>query len=275
MMIVSRRRLAAAYDADAQTYITAVEGADGQALETAVRDAINAFVVGCKGDGIWSAIRAICILAGARTVAGALVPLVGAAPTNVGFVSGDYNRKLGLKGNGAGGGSTKRLDTNRNNTADPQNSRHACVWVSEAGPFSVNMRLIAAGNTASNGDTNLTTPSSLDPISGTWLGGSMNGTCASAPNQAFGSNVQLGFFGINRSASASFTFRNNANLFTITQSSSSPQSKIYGVFAIANDASAQYFGGRIAFYSIGESLNMDLLRGRVSTLMTALAAAIP
>ena len=32
----------AAYDTDAQTYITAVEAADGQALETAVKDAINA-----------------------------------------------------------------------------------------------------------------------------------------------------------------------------------------------------------------------------------------
>jgi hypothetical protein len=43
---------------------------------------VNAFVKGCKADGIWSAIKASCILAGADTLAGALVPLVGAAPTN-------------------------------------------------------------------------------------------------------------------------------------------------------------------------------------------------
>jgi len=61
-------------DPDAQAYITAVETADGQALETAVRTAINNFVVGCKADGIWNAIKASCILAGARTLAGALVP---------------------------------------------------------------------------------------------------------------------------------------------------------------------------------------------------------
>ena len=72
----------AAYDPDAQSYITAVEAADGQALEVGVRDAINAFVVGCKSDGIWAAIKAACIMAGARTLAGALVPLVGTAPTN-------------------------------------------------------------------------------------------------------------------------------------------------------------------------------------------------
>jgi hypothetical protein len=57
-----------------------------------------------------TAIKASCILAGARTLAGALVPLAGAAPTNVGpFVSGDYNRKTGLVGDG----STKYLNSNR------------------------------------------------------------------------------------------------------------------------------------------------------------------
>ena len=78
------------YDTDAGNYIQAVEGpaGDNQVLEPAVRQAINNFVVGCKQDGIWSAIKASCILAGARTLNGALVPLVGTAPTNNNFVSG-------------------------------------------------------------------------------------------------------------------------------------------------------------------------------------------
>jgi hypothetical protein len=41
------------FDADAKTYITAVETSDGQDLEPGVRAAINDFVVGCKADGIW------------------------------------------------------------------------------------------------------------------------------------------------------------------------------------------------------------------------------
>jgi hypothetical protein len=88
---------------EALTYIAAVEAADGQALEPAVKLAINAFIKGCKNDGIWPAIKASCILAGARTLTGALVPLVGTAPTNVDglFVSGDYNRKTGLVGTGS------------------------------------------------------------------------------------------------------------------------------------------------------------------------------
>ena len=55
------------YDADASAYILAVEAADGQTLEPATRSAINKFVVGCKADGIWAAIKASCIMAGART----------------------------------------------------------------------------------------------------------------------------------------------------------------------------------------------------------------
>jgi hypothetical protein len=66
-------------DADAAAYIAAVEAADGQALEAGVRWNIDQFVRGCKADGIWTAIKASCILSGARTLSGALVPLVGSA----------------------------------------------------------------------------------------------------------------------------------------------------------------------------------------------------
>jgi len=96
------------FDSDASTYIDAVETADGQSLETGVRIAINDFVLGCKQDQFWDAIKASCILAGARTLDGALVPLVGTAPTNFSFVAADYDRKTGLKGNG----TFKRVDTN-------------------------------------------------------------------------------------------------------------------------------------------------------------------
>ena len=115
-------------DADATDYLAAVQAADGQVLEPAVRLAVNSFVKGCKADGIWTAIKASCILAGARTLAGALVPLVGAAPTNFNFVSGDYNRKTGLVGDG----STKYLDSNRYANAELQNSRHLAVYATQA-----------------------------------------------------------------------------------------------------------------------------------------------
>jgi hypothetical protein len=84
---------------------------------------VDQFVIGCKSDGIWNSLKASCILAGARTLNGALVPLVGTAPTNFNFVSADYNRETGLKGNG----STKYLNSNRANNADPQDNFHMAV----------------------------------------------------------------------------------------------------------------------------------------------------
>lgn len=129
---VSRSKSYPAFDPDALAYIQRVEGPNGdnQPLEEGVRQAIDAFVVGAKADGIWDAIKASCILAGARTLDGALQPLVGPAPTNFNFVSGDYNRKTGLKGDGA----TKYLDSNRPGDADPLTDFHAAVWQAELAP---------------------------------------------------------------------------------------------------------------------------------------------
>ena len=87
------------FDPDALDYINRVETADGERLEPRVRTAINQFVLGCKADGIWTSLVTSCIMAGARTVAGAITPLVGNAPTNNNFVAGDYSRTLGLLGN--------------------------------------------------------------------------------------------------------------------------------------------------------------------------------
>jgi len=94
----------------AGAYIAAVEAADGQALESGVKTAITNFVAGCRADGIWNAIKASCILAGARTLSGALVPLVGTAPTNFNFW-GDAdpywaNVSLLLRMNGTNGSTT-------------------------------------------------------------------------------------------------------------------------------------------------------------------------
>ena len=241
-------------DADALAYITAVEAADGQALETAVKDAINAFVVGCKADGIWSAIKASCILAGARTLNGALVPLVGAAPTNNNFVSGDYNRKTGLVGNG----STKSLNANRADNADPQNSKHVAVYISSLP--SVTSFYIASGN--SNG-INLSV-SSTDTFS----------RLNSLNQVTTGGAASVGLAGLSRSSSASYTLRKtNANT-NIVDTSQSPLTTSISIFT-RTDSPTFYSNARLSFYSIGTSLDLALLDARVTTLMSAFAAAIP
>ena len=111
--------LAPTYDPDAQAYITAVEAADGQALESGVRDAVNTLVLALKTNSLWTPALQLLLPSGARTLTGALVPLKGAAPTNNGFVSGDYSRKLGL---GQTNNTTKWLNSNVLQNSLPTNT---------------------------------------------------------------------------------------------------------------------------------------------------------
>jgi hypothetical protein len=245
-------------DVDATAYLAAVEAADGQALEPAVRSAVDAFVFGCKQDCIWPAIKASCILAGARTLSGALVPLVGTAPTNVGglFVSGDYNRKTGLVGNG----STKYLDSNRNNNADPQNSNHQAVWISTAASGAAKIYLGA-------GVTDVGTTHIVRSTAG-FFGSRNRNQIDNSPISA----AVTGFGGHSRSGSISYTIRANSANYTATVSSETSYSG--NVFIFATNPASLYTNGRLAFYSIGESLDLALLDARVTTLIQAIDAAI-
>lgn len=249
------------FDPDAAAYIRAVEIADTQALEPGVKRAIDNFVRGCKSDGIWSAIKASCILAGARTLAGALTPLAGPAPTNNGpFVSGDYNRKTGLVGNG----SSKYLDTNRNNNADGQDSNHQALWLTSA--MSISQACIGAGG-ASTGTSSISTTSGA-----LFNYRSRNGT----PITGGSSSGTTGLVGISRAASAGYDSRDNGATTARTQASQSAYSGNVFVFARESAGSAGlYTGARIAFYSVGEALNLSQLDARVSTLITAIGNAIP
>jgi len=252
---------APALDPDAAVYIAAVEAADTQALEPAVRAAINDFVVGCKADGIWAAIKASCILAGARTLTGALVPLVGAAPTNVGglFVSGDYDRKTGLVGNG----STKYLDSNRAGNTDPQNNAHQAIFASSAG--TATRRYIGNNTAGSVGASHIARAAQLV----------FRNQSSGAGSLTAGSEV-TGFMGSSRSSSNSFTARFSASNNTVTSSSETPLAINFYVFATNLDGAVQTAtDARLAFYSIGESLDLAFLDARVTALINAFAAAIP
>ena len=240
-------------DPDAGAYIAAVEAADGQLLEFGVGKAINDFVVGCKQDKIWDAIKASCILAGARTLNGALVPLAGTAPTNFNFVSGDYNRKTGLVGDG----SSKYLDSNRNNNADPQNSKHVSVYINTLG--SLGFMGSGAGSTA--GITQL-----------------YGNTSYLVRNNQTGSATTIGasatgLFGTSRNSGTSYAARRGGVQTTVNTISQTPNNANLLVF---NISTLTYFtNARLAFYSIGESLDLALLDARVTALITAFGVAIP
>jgi hypothetical protein len=260
-------KVAPAGDPDVLAYIAAVEAADGQSLEEGVATAFTDFIVGCKADGIWSAIKASCILAGARTLSGALVPLVGTAATNFNFVSADYNRETGLKGNG----STKYLDSNKlvNDTA--VDNAHISIYVNTA---------VSAINYAYIGNFAGTSPSNHvgDQIS-TNIGFRLK-SGSGMLNAGYGTT---GFIGSARSNTTQGTYRLGGTSTTVNNTTRTPWSAdstfTNYVFArnryTTSSAVQLQSNGRMPFYSIGESLDLAALDTRVSTLMTDLAAAIP
>jgi hypothetical protein len=262
---------ASATDPDAQVYLQAVEAVDGQALEFEVARAIDNFVLGCKADGIWNAIKASCILAGARTLNGALVPLVGTAPTNFNFVSGDYNRKTGLGGSASS--NIKYLNANRNNNTDPQDSKHYAAWVSSLptlvfadAPFPI---IAAFGNNTALSFSQITAGGNNVPPDRFFL--RLNQTAG--PERLVAPTT--GLIALNRNNSTGIVLRNNKINTSITAASAAPSSEPTLVFTRAFASPGGYTAGRLAFYSIGESLDLALLDARVTDLINAFDTAIP
>jgi hypothetical protein len=249
-------------DSDAEAYLIAVEAADASQLEQVVADAINDFVVGCKSDGIWSAIKSSCILAGARTLSGALVPLVGTAPTNNNFVTGDYNRETGLKGNA----STKRLNANRLDNVDPQNSKHISVYQTES---EIRNLTGSIAKTAISAPSATTSSELLTFNNGRRF--RLNSSAATATDTV----SSLYFWGASRSGASTQVMRFNGANTSSTLVSSTPSSGAIGVFNRGGASISSPSDARISFYSIGENIDLAALDTRVSNLMTALAAAIP
>jgi hypothetical protein len=253
-------------DADAAAYIAAVETADTEPLEEKTKIAIDNFVLGCKADGIWSAIKASCILAGARTLAGALTPLAGTAPTNVGglFVSGDYNRKTGLIGNG----STKYLNSNRNNNADPQDNHSQGVFINTAQPSGI-ASYIGVGAATTTGSTH----QGVDYNLSTTFHRSRFGNVSTGRSSG---QASTGLFGMTRSSGSLFTYR-VAGTSTASNIASevAASGDVYVFGRNVSNAISLPIIGRLQFYWIGEALDLALLDARVTDLINAIGAAIP
>jgi hypothetical protein len=231
-------------DADAAVYLNAVAEADQQQLEPAVRKAINDFVVGCKRDGIWDALKASCILMGAHTLSGALVPLKGGNPSNSNFVSGDYDRKTGLVGDA----STKFINPNRNSLSDPQDSRHMSCFVTDAGSAGSISHSVSVilGRTFARPNSSGTTSHSL---------------------------IVSGFlYGVSRFSASNYDLRVNGSTTLVSAASTSLSSEQNRFFGRNNNTT--YTDARLAFYSMGESLDLALLDSRVTALYNAIGAAI-
>jgi hypothetical protein len=254
MYVINAHNFNTVSDPDAAAYIAAVEAADGASLEAEVRTAIDSFVIGCKSDGNWGAIKAACIMAGARTLAGALVPLVGPAPTNFNFVSGDYNRETGLKGNVS---LAKQLQSNYSFTTANQNNGHISVWLTEAEGL---------GTEATIGNSNSGSHSQFATTSATRIYRLNN-----SANVVSDTSRALGFIGASRADSSFYHHRYDQTQNTPALASSAPTTNSFTVFSRNG---SNFTSARMSWYSIGEALDLALLDSRLATLMTDIAAAI-
>ena len=246
------------FDPDAATYIAAVEAADGQTLEPGVKQAIDGFVTGCKADGIWDALKASCILAGARTLNGALVPLAGDAPTNFNFVSADYDRMTGLVTDGA----TKYLDTNFAGDEVPQNSAHLSGYRTAGTAFCICNRVAEGSWVIDN--------------AGDGFRAEVNGRSGFLNLTATTSN---GFQGATRDNSTTYGYRFNGANGSFTRNSRAPIGDTLLVFARRlSDGSVDFAtsenGLRKSFYSAGNHVNQTNLDARVTTLTAEIEAAL-
>jgi len=250
-------------DPDALTYLAAVAAADGAPVETAVAVAVDDFFRGTKADGTFSAIKSACLLCGARTLAGALVPLVGAAPTNNNFLPGDYNRQTGLVGNG----SSKYLDSGRTSDSDPNDNAHFSVYASTlqstgAGSFprliGVRDSVVTSDSTnvyiaQNNGPLRATVRSSSEVLTTSSVGfiaASRNGVVVSARSAAATTSVESAATDASSLSHYVFAFNKNGNADNLTTST-------------------------LAFYSIGTAISdLAAFDSRVSALITAIGAAI-
>jgi hypothetical protein len=186
--------------------------------------------------------------------------LVGTAPTpnNFDLVGDtDYDRKTGLVGDG----STKYLDSTYAYPVSLQNNCHSSGWFSAI--ETVGIPVAAYGDAGAKG--------SYLRAGGARLYQEATSTFTASDT------TTTGFRGISRSSSASFIYRRANTNETANIASFAVTHQSLGMFARRRNTGAydNYSDARLAFYSIGESLDLAALDTRVSNLITAIGAAIP
>jgi hypothetical protein len=167
-------------------------------------------------------------------------------------VEGDYNRETGLKGDG----STKYLDSNRRGIDDPLNNQHLSVYAGALGTLQARQLAGVTGDTVlldfpGNSQTRFVSRDSSPDRNRSVLNG--------------------GLQSVSRSGSTEWVARCSGSQLKYTDASVSASSNNLLIFT----AGSTYTNARLAFYSIGESLDLAALDTRVSNLITAIGAAIP
>lgn len=242
------------YDTDAQAMFDARESL-GDPVPVAYKDAINQFVLDLKAiSGFWEAITQLVVMAGATTVAGALVPIKGATPTHSNLVAGDIGIKTGIKGNG----SSKHIDSNVLGNSFSLNNAHTYAFVTEAGTTST--RSIYGHGGTGGGSTRMN-----------W--GSISVCQANTGDNH--TSTSIGGYGMSRDNGSNYDrmLANSVTLITRTSFSPVPAGRYFllGRSTLGNVAE-NWFDGRILLWALGTATDISGYITPVATLESALAA---
>lgn len=261
------------YNGDTEVIINAVIAAEGsnafgqdsEANRAANKWRFDDFITGCKNDpspkvGVsnFDALKSWRI-ALPNTLDGFLVCGVGPNPTLQNFVEGDYSQLYGLAGNG----TSKYLDTNRSASADPTDNRSLGVWRSTSETRDNTFYAMAdkaSGPSASHLSTTI---------------GNRAFRAATASGTATLSEATAidGFWAVSRENSTQVIGRYNETSTTFTQTSAAPADTNYTVFGRTNAMGvvSVFSNAVISFYFSGESVDLEALEVRLTTLFSNFA----
>lgn len=257
---------------DTANYLTRVETEDGQALEPAIAEAWNVFFHAMDDPDhptptaathkIALAEGTMIPMLGARTLAASLLPLYPdmPSPTNIGFVTGDYDRATGLKGDGI----SKYVDMALLDSDLPQNDYSYGIFQTEV---------------AGNGQVFI--GSGLSPDGASRLG---NATASfrdflhrnrSNSGQGEVGADPIGFTASSRDDSSGYTARTNGTSYSRSFGSQTPTGLSVFAFATNNNGSPHFFcsARQIMPYAC-RSVDLAYMDSCLTTLQSSIAAAL-
>jgi hypothetical protein len=208
------------------------------------------------GGAYWDTMGTHCLFSGV-TFPGCFVPLRNGmdVPTNFNFVSGDHNSVTGLVGNG----STKYINTNRNNNAEGQNDQSVSVYIDTPQTADVSGLYFGVGGPSAG---------SLQ-IGRAGIGDNLSSRSRSGTSNSTANGAAVGFVGLSRSSGSDYVLRANASDFLITQASQTPFNGIIHVFRY-NVSPFSNTDARLKAYHIGPAINQSVLEELQNTLFSAI-----
>lgn len=243
------------YDADAQDYINRVETADGSALETATKDAMNQLFLDLKSNSLWTSIVYALPLCGPRTIAGAMIPLQNTTASNTAG-SLAWSRKVGVSVNASSGSNAVEIPTAFNSTGS-QNDFSLSAWITalaanDALYFGMIRNRISRVNTNNVRSTRC--------------------QVGTSDNLATNSDA-TGFTCVSRSGSANYSRRIGGATSTVTRASTTPTGNQYRAFRQHDGTLQASINTGVGWLHIGTALTPATLETVVTAYRNAINTA--